>query len=155
MRKNSIIIGLIIVTLTGVVFMKGQAAEETIPIHVYNDFYSEKTRLVGVVAYKYDKPDAEFKLILECVDEESNRTITDLTVPKGLVKSIHLILTNYHEVPNHKDDRETLIASLVFTPIPSSVLDITFAIKGRAIVVHDAKYHLPPPFNGSDSVIVF
>ncbi len=152
MRKNSIIIGLIVVTLTGVVFTKAQAAEETIPIHVYNDFYTEKTRLLGVITYKYNKPDAEFNLILEGVDEESNRTITDLTVPKGLIKSIRLILTNYHEVPNPKDDRETLIASLVFTPLPSSVLDITFAIKSRAIVVHDAIYHLPPPFNGSDSV---
>lgn len=129
----------------GIVFTMTQAMEETIPIHVHNDRWPEKTRLVGIVTYKHNKPSAEFNLILEGVSEESSRATTHLSVPKGLVKCVQLLLTNYYEEATRNNLEETLLAGLNFTPIPSSLLEISFTIRER-IIVEEAIYLLPPRF---------
>jgi hypothetical protein len=145
MRRYFLISSLRIVIWMGLALPRAQAAEEIIPITIHNNYWSNKTRFSGIVTYKHNLPNAELNLILEGGSEPSPKSTAYLTVTKGLVKSIQVFLTNYHEETTVNILEETLLAGLTFSPIPSSVLSITFTIDAHTIE-HKVTYSLPPLF---------
>lgn len=163
MRKSVFILLPLITLLIECVFTCVQAAEkpmlfdrdipvvqtERIGITVHNDTWQQRTLLKGTIDYKGGSHES-FKVFVEGITDICPRTTNHIPVPKGLVKSISLILSNYRDDPLPDDEESTVIAVLLLNRIiPSTLTAITFTIQNSGIA-HMPQFYLPPKFNEAE-----
>jgi hypothetical protein len=162
MRKSVLKVLTCIALLTEFVFMGVQAVEqpihsddtplvqkERIEITVHNDTWSQKTMLKGSIDYKQGGHE-DFTLLIEGITDICPRITNHIHVPKGLVKSIGLRLSNYRDDPQD-DDEATVIAILLLKRlIPSTLISITFTIYSDGIV-HEPQFHFPPVYHQGEA----
>jgi hypothetical protein len=133
MIKISSILSLLIVNLAPQMLASSLAMEHTFPIDIINSSREEKTRLTGIFTYN-DGTVKEFDIVVRGITAHAPSTLTQQTLPIGIIDSFEFYLTNYHEKHHQGDLAETHIASLKYKPDPITVKGILITLKNDTIV---------------------